>query len=72
MGRTVQYRKGNSQRIYVSDAFTLTMVWGLPERVWVLGRVGQSGENWDNCNSIINQIKFNKNKNKITANLMKI
>ena len=56
MGRTVQYRKGNSQRIYVSDAFTLTMVWGLPERVWVLGRVGQSGENWDNCRSIINKI----------------
>ena len=32
------------------------MVWELPEGVgggWLLGRGGQSGKNWDNCNRTI-------------------
>ena len=44
---------------------------GLLERMGVLGRGGQRGKNWDNCNSIINIIyivfKVEKGKNTINS-----
>lgn len=33
---------------------------GMPEEMGVLGRRGQSGEDWDKCNRIINKIHFLK------------
>ena len=46
-----------SQRTCINDAWTGTMVWGLPAGVGeVVGGVRQRGKNWDNCTDINNKV----------------
>ena len=55
-GCKAQCRKWSSQRTYMHDPWTQTMVWGLPKEVGGAGQSGAKGENQDNYNSIINRI----------------
>ena len=49
--------EGISQRTYMRDPWTQTVVWGLPEGLWWgLGGGGRRGKSWENCNNINNKI----------------
>ena len=53
----VERGEGTSQRAYMHDPRTWTVVWGLT--VGIRGELGggkQREKNWDNCNSINNKI----------------
>ena len=47
--------EGISQRTYMKDPWTGTMVQGLTIKRVVLGRRGWRGASWDNCNSVNNK-----------------
>ena len=56
----------------MQDPWTWTTVWGPPEGVVVLGRGGQMGKMWDNCNNINNEIQLeinSKKKKEVCLNL---
>ena len=53
------------------DPWTWTMVWGLPEGWWGLGRWEKAGvgEEWDNY-GINNKIKFQKSPLNLSAEIL--
>ena len=55
-GCKVQYRKWSSQRMYMPDPWTRTMVWDCLRESGGRWVEGAKGENLDNCNSINNKI----------------
>ena len=62
-GIMVERRGRTTQRTCVNDPRTRTTVWGLTVGAGGgMGRGGQRGTNWDNCNRITikNDLKINK------------